>query len=154
MSESYEPDYQAEPQQEGFMSRIIDKIGETVMGSDDKKEEDAAPENEVSALNASHRYESFAPQRVNNEVKWHVDGCNYFHAVSIALEQAKESIWILDCKTFLCHVPAIAVLLTSFRVAFTRAVSQTTSRQKRAISGRPNAASRRRKGRSCQHHCL
>ncbi|GAD97514.1 hypothetical protein MYCGRDRAFT_35527 [Paecilomyces variotii No. 5] len=96
MPELYEPEYQAEPQQEGLMSRIIDSVGETVIGSDDKKEEDASPEDEVAASNTSHRYDSFAPERGSNQVKWHVDGCNYFHAVSIALEQAKETIWILD----------------------------------------------------------
>ncbi|KAJ9248649.1 hypothetical protein DTO207G8_7285 [Paecilomyces variotii] len=96
MSESYEPDYEAEPQKEDFVSRLIDKIGEAVTGSDDKQEEEASPENEVTPSNNAHRYGSFAPQRGNNEVKWHVDGCNYFHAVSLALERAEETIWILD----------------------------------------------------------
>jgi phospholipase D1/2 len=45
-----------------------------------------------------NRFLSFAPQRDGNETKWYVDGCGYFWAVSVALEQAKESIWILDCK--------------------------------------------------------
>jgi phospholipase D1/2 len=45
-----------------------------------------------------NRFLSFAPERVGNETKWYVDGCSYFWAVSVALEQAKESIWILDCK--------------------------------------------------------
>lgn len=45
-----------------------------------------------------HRFESFAPPRDNNDVKWYVDGCSYFWAVSRALESARESIWILDCK--------------------------------------------------------
>lgn len=43
-----------------------------------------------------HRFQSFAPQREGNDVKWYVDGCGYFYAVSVALEQARESIWILD----------------------------------------------------------
>lgn len=45
-----------------------------------------------------HRYGSFAAQRSGNDAKWYVDGCGYFWAVSRALEQATESIWILDCK--------------------------------------------------------
>jgi phospholipase D1/2 len=45
-----------------------------------------------------HRFGSFAPPREHNEVKPYVDGCSYFWAVSIALENARESIWILDCK--------------------------------------------------------
>ncbi|RJE18557.1 Phospholipase [Aspergillus sclerotialis] len=44
----------------------------------------------------THRFGSFAPARPNNDVKWYVDGCSYFYAVSRALETAKESIWILD----------------------------------------------------------
>ncbi|KAF7195689.1 Phospholipase D1 [Pseudocercospora fuligena] len=43
-----------------------------------------------------HRFQSFAPQREGNEVKWYVDGCSYMWAVSLALEHAQHSIWILD----------------------------------------------------------
>jgi len=43
-----------------------------------------------------NRFHSFAPQRAENEAKWFVDGCGYMWAVSVALEEAKESIWILD----------------------------------------------------------
>lgn len=45
-----------------------------------------------------NRFGSFASPRQGNEVKWHVDGCAYFYAVSKALESAKEYIWILDCR--------------------------------------------------------
>ncbi|TAQ91229.1 hypothetical protein B7494_g439 [Chlorociboria aeruginascens] len=45
---------------------------------------------------ASNRYHSFAPQRSRNAAKWFADGCSYMWAVSVALEEAKESIWILD----------------------------------------------------------
>ncbi|KAE8366512.1 hypothetical protein BDV27DRAFT_91053 [Aspergillus caelatus] len=43
-----------------------------------------------------HRFGSFSPDRQGNDVKWYVDGCSYFYAVSKALESARESIWILD----------------------------------------------------------
>lgn len=43
----------------------------------------------------TNRYQSFAAPSSGN-VKWHVDGASYFHAVSTALEQARESIYILD----------------------------------------------------------
>ncbi|KAL8871827.1 MAG: hypothetical protein Q9174_002423 [Haloplaca sp. 1 TL-2023] len=47
--------------------------------------------------NASqNRFSSFAAQRNGNDVKWYVDGCGYMWAVSRALEQARESIWIMD----------------------------------------------------------
>ncbi|KAF1849313.1 phospholipase D/nuclease [Cucurbitaria berberidis CBS 394.84] len=45
---------------------------------------------------SEHRFLSFAPERHGNETKWYVDGCSYMYAVSLALERAKESIWILD----------------------------------------------------------
>ena len=43
-----------------------------------------------------NRYSSFAPQRNNNDIKWYVDGAGYMWAVSRALEQARESVWIMD----------------------------------------------------------
>lgn len=47
---------------------------------------------------ADNRYYSFCPPREGNDVKWYVDACGYMWAVSVALEQARESIWILDCR--------------------------------------------------------
>ena len=44
----------------------------------------------------SHRFDSFAPEREGNKIKWYVDGRDYFWAVSIALERAKETIYIED----------------------------------------------------------
>lgn len=43
-----------------------------------------------------HRFNSFAPERDGNEIKWYVDGKDYFWAVSVALEEAKETIYIED----------------------------------------------------------
>ena len=48
---------------------------------------------------SQNRYGSFARQQYGNDVKWYVDGCGYMWAVSIAIERARESIWILDCKS-------------------------------------------------------
>lgn len=45
----------------------------------------------------NNRFHSFAPVRNSgNEAKWYVDGCSYMWAVSVAIEEAQESIWILD----------------------------------------------------------
>lgn len=44
----------------------------------------------------SNRFDSFAAEKNGNDVKWYVDGCGYFFAVSLALESARQSIWILD----------------------------------------------------------
>lgn len=43
-----------------------------------------------------HRFQSFAPERDGNLIKWYVDGRDYCHAVSVALENAKELIYIED----------------------------------------------------------
>lgn len=64
-----------------------------------------------------HRYGSFARQESGNDVKWYVDGCGYMWAVSVAIEQARGSIWILDCKcgSFSCHLPkSISHALAAF----------------------------------------
>lgn len=43
-----------------------------------------------------HRYKSFADVREGNDVKWYIDGHDYFWALSEILEEARETIWILD----------------------------------------------------------
>ncbi|KIJ62481.1 hypothetical protein HYDPIDRAFT_30440 [Hydnomerulius pinastri MD-312] len=47
-------------------------------------------------INASHRFESFAGQRGENAVKWHIDGHDYMWALSEMLDSAKDVIFILD----------------------------------------------------------
>ncbi|KAH1580464.1 hypothetical protein KXW39_008584 [Aspergillus fumigatus] len=49
-----------------------------------------------TAIAESHRYKSFAPVREGNRVKWYVDALDYLWAVSVALEEAKEVIYIED----------------------------------------------------------
>ncbi|CAI6231777.1 unnamed protein product [Periconia digitata] len=44
----------------------------------------------------SHRFNSFAPERDGNLVKWYIDGRDYFWAVAEALKNAKETIYIED----------------------------------------------------------
>ena len=65
-----------------------------------------------------NRYGSFARQEFGNDVKWYVDGCGYMWAVSIAIEEARESIWILDCKSNLSSLFSIQI---SLHVKFSRA---------------------------------
>lgn len=74
-----------------FGSEFATKIGTTI----DPK---AYAEYGHVKPNAETRFGSFAPPREHNDVKWYVDGCSYFWAVSRALESARESIWILDCE--------------------------------------------------------
>src|ERR1700753_1073377 len=91
------------------MSFVFDKLQKVVHDVGEKIESKLTGEVETHAhthasgqcsdgshANNDHRFHSFAPQRDGNEAKWFVDGCGYFWAVSRALEQARESIWILD----------------------------------------------------------
>ncbi|KAI1426491.1 phospholipase [Xylaria sp. FL1777] len=50
---------------------------------------------DIQPVDTSHRFQSFSPQTSGN-AKWYVDGASYFWAVSMALEEARESIYILD----------------------------------------------------------
>lgn len=59
---------------------------------DDPQEIEA--DNIRAAIRASHRFDSFAGERTENMVKWHVDGHDYMWAVSEMLESAKEAIFI------------------------------------------------------------
>ncbi|KAF8752827.1 phospholipase [Rhizoctonia solani] len=47
-------------------------------------------------IRQSHRFASFADIRENNTVKWHIDGHDYFWAMSEILDSAQECIFILD----------------------------------------------------------
>ncbi|KAG2050128.1 phospholipase D/nuclease [Suillus hirtellus] len=61
----------------------------------DKPEEKL--DDEIRAqINASHRFDSFADQRLDNAIKWHIDGHDYMYALSEILDSAKECIFILD----------------------------------------------------------
>ncbi|KIJ51188.1 hypothetical protein M422DRAFT_203211 [Sphaerobolus stellatus SS14] len=79
----------------------IDHAKLTVEGlvNRDRRHDDPAEKrnDEIRAeINASHRFDSFASERSANFVKWHVDGNDYFWAVSELLDSAKECIMILD----------------------------------------------------------
>lgn len=47
-------------------------------------------------IGEGHRFQSFAPERDGNKIKWYIDGQDYFYAVSVQLERAKETIYICD----------------------------------------------------------
>ncbi|RDL38671.1 putative phospholipase D1 [Venustampulla echinocandica] len=61
-----------------------------------EKLEDAFEGQTQSYTHRDNRFHSFAPPRTGNDAKWFVDGCGYMWAVSVAIEEARESIWILD----------------------------------------------------------
>lgn len=60
------------------------------------EEHEKATDEKRRKIDESHRYDSFAPERPGNNIKWYVDGRDYCWAVSIALEAAKETIYIED----------------------------------------------------------
>ena len=84
----------------GFISDAIEGLKHVVHeleGGDSEQQQTTAVEStETSAQihdSVINRYNSFAKPRNGNKIKWHVDGCAYFWAVSEALENAQESIW-------------------------------------------------------------
>ncbi|KAF9881513.1 phospholipase [Colletotrichum karsti] len=60
------------------------------------EEHEKATDEKRAKIAEEHRFTSFFPERDGNMIKWYVDGRNYFWAVSEALEQAKETIYIAD----------------------------------------------------------
>ena len=95
----------------GLVSSIFKKVHETVHGLGTEVEHRVAGSGVTHSHthagaqctdgthdSSEHHYGSFAAERNGNDVKWFVDGCSYMWAVSRALEQATDSIWILDCK--------------------------------------------------------
>ncbi len=104
--EYQQPQYHGHPPKEDKLSGFLGKIQGTVtdLGTEVAQTLGTAIDPQAYAQygpskpNTEHRFGSFAPPREHNDVKWYVDGCSYFWAVSRALENARESIWILDCK--------------------------------------------------------
>ncbi|KAI0533608.1 phospholipase [Xylaria digitata] len=81
---------------------VKDHILKDVLGIDDDEQEHRPQEQvhsnnqvDLQPVNTSHRFQSFSPETSGN-AKWYVDGASYFWAVSMALEEARESIYILD----------------------------------------------------------
>lgn len=103
---------ESQPQQgssnSGGMSFLFNKLHEEVHKLSNELKDSFSSKNEAPVQaqggepqpgqenNNQHRFLSFAPERHDNDIKWYVDGASYMHAVSVALEQARESIWILD----------------------------------------------------------
>lgn len=83
----------------GAVHGIGSELNQRLSGRDRPHSSSQQPSTGVGAMaTPQNRYGSFAIQRYGNAAKWYVDGCGYMWAVSIAIEQARESIWILDCK--------------------------------------------------------
>ena len=60
------------------------------------EEHEKETDNKRTSIAKSHRFESFAPIRQNNNLKWYVDALDYLWAVSTALDQAQEVIYLAD----------------------------------------------------------
>ncbi|KAK0103164.1 hypothetical protein ONS96_005771 [Cadophora gregata f. sp. sojae] len=84
---------------ENFTSHIKKEI-DNLQGDDEPHVQSQSntqnTDNTVQSQDGGNRFDSFAPLRTGNEAKWYVDGCGYMWAVSVAIEEARESIWILD----------------------------------------------------------
>ncbi|KAK8043062.1 phospholipase [Apiospora phragmitis] len=60
------------------------------------EEHEKATDAKRDSIRDQHRFKSYFPEHDGNMIKWYVDGLNYFWAVSEALENAKETIYIAD----------------------------------------------------------
>lgn len=60
------------------------------------EEHERETDSKRTAIAEANRYKSFFPVREGNKVKWYVDALDYLWAVSVALEEAKEVIYIED----------------------------------------------------------
>ena len=79
------------------MRNTLGKFGNLVNRNHRHDEEhEQITDRKRTAIGESHRFESFAPERTGNNIKWYVDGRDYFWAVSVAMERAKETIYIAD----------------------------------------------------------
>ncbi|RYP82035.1 hypothetical protein DL770_005718 [Monosporascus sp. CRB-9-2] len=78
---------------------FLRKAGDAIKDIKDKfvEEDEHSHSQETECLhpNTNHRFQS-AFEKSSGDVKWYVDGASYFWAVSMALEEARESIYILD----------------------------------------------------------
>ncbi|KAI1102375.1 phospholipase D/nuclease [Jackrogersella minutella] len=75
---------------------VFHEVKESFHKDDEEPPHADSSENVEPQTNTSnYRFQSFAPE-TSGAVKWYVDGASYFYAVSLALEEARESIWILD----------------------------------------------------------
>jgi phospholipase D1/2 len=67
-----------------FLRKIEHKLGDLFRG-EKHSHTHLGQDCSAEADHHDNRFSSFAPQTSGN-VKWHVDGASYFHAVSLALE--------------------------------------------------------------------
>ena len=77
-----------------------EKLGklENLVNRNHRHDEEHEKETDARRTKAceSQRFQSYFPIRDGNKIKWYVDGRDYFWAVSVALENAKETIYIED----------------------------------------------------------
>ncbi|KAI0259452.1 hypothetical protein BC834DRAFT_630910 [Gloeopeniophorella convolvens] len=91
-----------------FISHLVERLPEGIQRTEDtifgllnpNRRHDTPEEkhhDEIRAeINAGHRFDSFADERAQNFVKWHIDGHDYFYALSEMLDSARQCIFILD----------------------------------------------------------
>ncbi|KAI0393490.1 phospholipase D/nuclease [Xylariaceae sp. FL0594] len=85
-----------------FKDHILENVKDALGNNNQDDNQSRPPPEEcysgnvaIQPVDTSHRFSSFSPQ-TTGKAKWYVDGASYFYAVSMALEEAQESIYILD----------------------------------------------------------
>ncbi|ORY72756.1 phospholipase D/nuclease [Leucosporidium creatinivorum] len=95
----------------GRISRLKESVAFAVNPDHRHDEEhEKAEDRQRAEICASHRFGSFADVQPGNDVKWYIDGHDYFYAVAEILDNAKEVImiadWWLTPELFLRRVPS------------------------------------------------
>ncbi|RYO77046.1 hypothetical protein DL766_008963 [Monosporascus sp. MC13-8B] len=80
---------------DSFLRKAGDAIKDIKDRFVEEDEHSHSHDTECQHPNTDHRFQS-AFEQSSGDVKWYVDGASYFWAVSMALEEARESIYILD----------------------------------------------------------
>ncbi|CEP10723.1 hypothetical protein [Parasitella parasitica] len=80
-----------------FFTTLIEQVKDVFEAASDNTPEDQDDDLlEQKLMNEKHRYDSFAAVRHDASVKFYIDGQNYCWAVSEAIENAEECIYIED----------------------------------------------------------
>ncbi|EAL20781.1 hypothetical protein CNBE1430 [Cryptococcus deneoformans B-3501A] len=92
-----DPHGTVDPEKQSDISRLGIAISTTWNPNHRHDEEwEKEVDSKMEAIRDSHRFRSFSGERDGNIVKWHVDGHDYFWALSEVIDSAKECIMILD----------------------------------------------------------
>lgn len=78
------------------MPSLFEDLKQMVTGQEENHPENNEPGPTTEDSYSANRFSSFAPPRTGGRAKYFIDGADYFHAVSVGIENAQTDIWIMD----------------------------------------------------------